>query len=106
MLIFAHLLNGISVVIHLIVSTLLILIVARAIISWVNPDPYNPIVRFLADTTDPLLRPFRRVLPVVGPGFDLSPLVLLLLLYFVDAFFVELLRDYAYSIRAAAGVVR
>jgi YggT family protein len=57
---------------------------ARAVISWVNPDPYNPIVRFLHLVTEPALRPFRRLLPPhkVG-GLDLSPLFVLVLLQFV-----------------------
>lgn len=57
---------------------------ARAVISWVSPDPYNPIVRFLRLVTEPALRPFRRLLPPhkVG-GLDLSPLLVLVLIQFV-----------------------
>jgi YggT family protein len=57
---------------------------ARAVISWVNADPYNPIVRFLAVVTEPVLRPVRRLLPPHRfGGLDLSPLVVMLLLQFV-----------------------
>lgn len=57
---------------------------ARAVLSWVSPDPSNPIVRFLVLVTEPALRPFRRLLPPqkLG-GLDLSPLVLLVLIQFV-----------------------
>jgi YggT family protein len=57
---------------------------ARAVLSWVSPDPYNPIVRFLTLVTEPALRPFRKLLPPhkLG-GLDLSPLVLLVLIQFV-----------------------
>jgi YggT family protein len=57
---------------------------ARAVISWVSADPYNPIVRFLVVVTEPVLRPIRRLLPPHRTGgLDLSPLVLMLLLQFV-----------------------
>jgi len=60
------------------------IIVARAVISWVGPDPYNPIVRFLYNATDPVLQRIRRVLPLQFSGIDLSPLVLLFVLFFVQ----------------------
>jgi YggT family protein len=74
------------------------IIIARALLSWVNPDPYNAIVRFLYRVTEPVLRPVRHRLPVMG-GLDLSPLVVILVLYFVDAFLVSSLRDLALSLR-------
>jgi len=59
-------------------------VLVRALISWVNPDPYNPIVRFLVVVTEPVLRPFRRLLPPQRMGgLDLSPLLVLLLIQFV-----------------------
>jgi len=59
-------------------------VLVRALISWVNPDPYNPIVRFLVLVTEPVLKPFRKLLPPhkLG-GLDLSPLFVLLLIQFV-----------------------
>jgi len=54
------------------------IVIARALISWVNPDPYNPIVRILHNLTDPALDRIRRVLPLQFSAFDLSPMVLLL----------------------------
>jgi len=57
------------------------IVIARALVSWVNPDPYNPIVRFLHSATDPVLYRLRRLLPFLQAGsFDLSPMALLLLL--------------------------
>ena len=75
------------------------IIIARALLSWVNPDPYNPIVRFLHRVTEPVLRPIRYRLPTFSMGLDLSPLVLILVLYFLDAFLVSSLRDLALSLR-------
>jgi len=59
-------------------------IVVRALLSWVSPDPYNPIVRALAAVTEPVLRPLRRLVPPrrLG-GLDISPLIALLLIEFL-----------------------
>jgi YggT family protein len=59
------------------------MVVARAIISWVSPDPYNPIVRFLYSATEPVLQRIRRVLPLHIGGMDFTPLALLFALFFV-----------------------
>lgn len=63
----------------------LYIIIARAIISWVNPDPYNPIVRFLYRTTEPVLSRIRRFLPDMG-GIDLSPIIVIAVIFFLLAF--------------------
>lgn len=75
------------------------IVIARAVLSWVNPDPFNPIVRFLYRVTEPVLRPIRRRLPTVGMGLDLSPMLVILAIYFLQAFLVESLRDLALSLR-------
>ena len=64
------------------------IIIGRAIISWVNADPYNPIVRFLYKATEPVLYRVRRIIPDMG-GLDLSPLIVILAIYFVKAFIVK-----------------
>ncbi len=56
------------------------LIIVRAIISWVNPNPYNPLVRLIRGLTDPVLEPIRRALPDMG-GLDLSPFVAILIIW-------------------------
>jgi YggT family protein len=75
------------------------IIIARAVLSWVNPDPYNPIVRFLVRVTEPVLRPIRDRLPTFAMGLDLSPMVVLLAIYFLESFLVGSLRDLALSLR-------
>jgi len=70
------------------------LIIARALISWVNPDPYNPIVRFLYNVTEPVLAYVRRRLPLVYGGFDLSPLAILAAIIFLKVFLVGTLMSY------------
>ncbi len=66
------------------------IILVRALLSWVNPDPRNPIVRLLAALTEPVLRPFRRILPPgrLG-GIDVSPIFAFFLLYFLEVFLKE-----------------
>lgn len=68
------------------------LILIRAIISWVNPDPFNPIVQFLYRATDPVLAPIRKFLPTLGP-FDISPVIAFFILYFLKLFLVSTLVD-------------
>jgi YggT family protein len=75
------------------------IIIARALISWVSPDPFNPIVRFLYRVTEPVLRPIRRRMPMMQIGLDLSPMIVLLVIYFLRIFLVESLRDLGASLR-------
>jgi len=72
-------------------------IVIRALLSWVNPDPWNPIVRFLHQVTEPVLRPIRRRLPM--SGIDFSPMVVILAIYFLQWFLVRALEDAAVRLR-------
>jgi len=75
-------------------------VVVRAIISWVTPDPYNPIVIFLRRSTDPILNPIRRRLPFAlsRTGIDFSPLILLLGIIFLQKFLVKSLYELAYRL--------
>jgi YggT family protein len=73
-------------------------IIGSAVISWVNADPYNPIVRFLRQATEPLLVRIRRVLPIMG-GLDLSPMVLILIVIFLQSFLVPTLQQIAMSLQ-------
>ncbi len=72
------------------------IIVIRALLSWVNPDPGNPIVRFLHQVTEPVLRPIRRRLPY--SSIDFSPLVVILAIYFLQWFLVPVLVRTAYRL--------
>ncbi|MDD3801743.1 MAG: YggT family protein [Desulfuromonas sp.] len=75
----------------------ILLIVARAVLSWVNPDPYNPLVRFIHRATDPVLYRVQRWIPLQFGGIDFSPLVLLLALSFAQRLLHALLVQLAYS---------
>ena len=71
------------------------IIVIRALISWVSPDPYNPLVRFLYRVTEPVLRPVRRILPIGGMGIDFSPFIVIIVIYVVRILLVRLLIQLA-----------
>jgi YggT family protein len=72
-------------------------IIAGAVLSWVNPDPYNPIVRFINTATEPVLYQIRKRLPVNFGGIDISPIVVLMAIMFLQAFVVNTLRGLARS---------
>ena len=75
------------------------MIVARSILSWVSPDPYNPIVSFLYRATEPVLFRIRRLLPAMR-GLDLSPLIVLLLIQFLQSFAIRSVMELAYQIKS------
>lgn len=83
---------AIARVVELAFTIYIFIVIARALISWVSPDPYNPIVRFLHNVTDPALYRLRRLLPFLQfGGLDLSPIALLLLLSVVQQIVVGFL---------------
>jgi YggT family protein len=71
------------------------IIIIRALLSWVNPDPYNPIVRFMYRVTEPVLRPIRDRLPTYQIGLDLSPMIAILAIIFLQRFLVPVLFEIA-----------
>lgn len=94
MFLLAYLLVALANLVSLVLNAYMIIIIARALVSWVSPDPLNPIVRFLYRVTEPVLRPIRRRLPM-QMGLDLSPMVVLLCIYFLAEFLVPVLRQLA-----------
>ena len=99
MFVVSNLVFAIARLIELVCWAYFWMIIARAVLSWVNPDPYNPIVRFLYRFTEPVLRPIRNRLPTFQMGLDLSPMVVLLAIYFLESFLIGSLRDLALSLR-------
>lgn len=79
-------------VLDILLTILYWLILIRALISWVNPDPHNPIVQFLYKTTEPILYPIRRFLPLgFRFGIDISPIIAFLAIMFLKSFLVRTL---------------
>jgi len=75
------------------------LIIIRALISWVNPDPYNPIIRFLYNVTEPVLYQVRRLIPIKGIGIDFSPIIVILVIVFLQSFIVRTMLQIAVNLR-------
>jgi YggT family protein len=96
MFILANLLQAIAVVLNIVLTLYFWIIIISAVLSWVNPDPYNPIVRFIRSLTEPAFSLVRRWLPFtfVG-GLDLSPIVVLLLIQFLKVFLVQSISQLA-----------
>lgn len=94
MFVLSNLFAAIAEILHWIIWLYIYVVVARALISWVSPDPYNPIVQFLYRVTEPVLEPVRSRLPA-GLGIDFSPMIVILLLYFLDMFLVRTLHGIA-----------
>jgi YggT family protein len=90
-----HLIEALALLVDWALTIYMWIIIARALISWVNPDPYNPIVRFLYNITEPVLGSLRRRLPLVMGGLDLTPLVVLAAIFFLRIFLVQTLLDWA-----------
>jgi len=94
MFILANFIFAIAKILDILFTILYWLILVRALISWVNPDPYNPIVQFLNKTTEPILEPIRRRLPLnFRFGIDISPIIVFLLIMFLKSFLISSLFD-------------
>jgi YggT family protein len=78
-----------SNVLVVVLNLFMIIIIARAVLSWVSPDPYNPIVRFIHSVTEPVLYPIRQKIPVSFGGIDFSPIIVLLAIIFLKTFLVQ-----------------
>ncbi|MFO7988991.1 MAG: YggT family protein [Thermodesulfobacteriota bacterium] len=97
MLVLANLFEAVAVVLDFGLTIYMWIIIAGAVLSWVNPDPYNPIVRFINTATEPVLYQVRKRLPVNFGGIDISPIVVLMAIMFLQAFVVNTLRGMARS---------
>lgn len=95
MIAFGYFLQAIAGVLRLTLNLFYVLLIARCILSFVSPDPRNPLVQFIYNTTEPLLVRVRERIPPVGM-FDLSAMIVLLLLYFLDVFLVNSIEAYGH----------
>jgi len=89
MFVLNNLIVALAKIIDIALTLYMWIIIFRAVISWVNPDPYNQIVIFLYRVTDPVLGPIRRILPMRNIGIDLSPVIVILIIMFLKFFVVE-----------------
>ncbi|SEM37884.1 YggT family protein [Syntrophus gentianae] len=99
MLIAENFVLALAKILDIVLTLYMWILIARAVISWVNPDPYNPIVMFLYRVTEPVLTPVRRWLPLRNIGVDLSPLIVILVIMFLQTFVVHTMEQMATALR-------
>lgn len=90
-----NLIQAIAVVLDILLQTLLVIVLINALLSWVRPDPSNPIVIFLERVSDLVCDPIRRLLPTNVSGIDFAPFVAMLAIWFIKMFVVGTLNDLA-----------
>ncbi len=91
MFVMGNLIYAVATILDYLLTIVNWLIIIRALLSWVNPDPYNPVVGFLYKTTEPMLAPFRRLAPAHTIGIDFSPIFALICVWFLKLFLVRTL---------------
>jgi YggT family protein len=98
MIIFSNFLVAIAKVLDIVLTIFMWIVIARAVLSWVSPDPYNPIVRFIHQVTEPVLYQIRRRIPVSFGGIDFSPILVFLAIIFLQQFVVNSLLKMAQTL--------
>ena len=93
MFVLSNFVNALAWVVSILLTIMYWLILIRALLSWVNPDPFNPLVQFLMRTTEPVLEPIRRLLPALS--IDISPIIAFFIILFLQRFLVASLYDLA-----------
>ena len=99
MVVVSNFLVALAKILNMALSLYMWIIIIRAVISWLNPDPFNPLVRFLTMVTEPVLYRIRRRLPLSLGGIDFSPIVVILAIVFIQSFLVQSLVDLARTLR-------
>ena len=99
MFVISNLIIAVAKVVDLALTIFMWIVIARAILSWVNPDPYNPIVRFIHNVTEPVLYQIRKRIPLNFGGIDFSPVLVLLAVIFLQRFVVASLYELAQTLR-------
>jgi YggT family protein len=99
MFVLGNFFQALAVVMGYVLEAMTWLVIIRALLSWVSPDPYNPIVQFIERVTEPLLAPIRTFIPAHRIGIDISPIIAVLFLYFLKIFLVQTLFGLAVRFR-------
>lgn len=100
MFILGNFLEAVARILDIALTVYMWIVIISALISWVNPDPYNPIVRFLRNTTEPVYRKIRKYIPTNFSGIDIAPLIVILIIVFLQIFLVNSLLGLAYKLKA------
>ena len=99
MFVLGNFIAAVARIIDIALTAYMWIIIIRAVLSWVNPDPYNPIVRLLYRATEPVMALVRRFIPLQGMGIDFSPVIILLAIVFLQSFLVPSLIHFSYYFR-------
>ncbi|NPA82215.1 MAG: YggT family protein [Epsilonproteobacteria bacterium] len=99
MIIIATFIEAIAQILHMVINIYIWIVIIAALITWVRPDPYNPIVQVLMRLTEPVYVFIRKYIPTVIGGIDLAPIIVILGLQFLDLFFVKLLYSFASALQ-------
>ncbi|PAF44516.1 YggT family protein [Helicobacter sp. 11S02596-1] len=97
-MILSSILSAIASILHMLITLYIWVVIIATLIGWVRPDPYNPIVRILFALTDPIYRKLKRWIPLTYAGIDFSPLVVIIILQFLDMALVKLLFAYSQTL--------
>lgn len=84
--------SGLGGIVHSLITVYIWVLIIGALLSWVRPDPYNPIVQIIYRLTEPAYRELRRIMPTVFNGLDLAPLILVILLQVIDVILVNVIN--------------
>lgn len=95
MFLLSNFIAAVARILDMVLSLYIWIFIIRALISWVNPDPYNPIVQILNRLTEPVLYRIRRLIPMSGTGIDFTPMIAILIIIFLQAFFIQSLLELA-----------
>jgi len=98
MFVFGYFVMALAKILNLVLLCFMWIVIARAVLSWVNPDPFNPIVRFIHNITEPVLYRIRTFLPASFGGIDFSPIIVILVVIFLQTFFINILFRFSSSL--------
>ena len=98
MFVLGNLINAVATVLDVVLNALGIVLIVNALLSWVRPDPSNPIVRFLDQVSDAVCDPIRRLIPTVVGGLDLAPMFAILAIWFIRMFVVSSMHELAFRV--------
>jgi len=88
MFVLGYFLQALAGMLNIVLTIAMVVVIARAVLSWVSPDPHNPIVRIINQLSEPMLFPIRRRVPYFS-GIDFSPIIVLLIIFFLQEFLVN-----------------
>ena len=95
MVVISTFIEAIAQILHMVINIYIWVVIISALITWVKPDPYNPIVQVLHRLTEPVYIRIRNYIPTVFGGIDLTPILVIVALQFIDLFLVKLLFNLA-----------